>query len=221
MRLFFFFFFKVSYYVLLLKKKQQKKTNEEQTSLTPGFSWLVDSVRLRFRGLWLWGKCWNVEFGHAADACPPRVKAERTDGRLLGRAQGSGFAPGSWESLRLSSPARRAAAGLIRSWNEPRCSAQRGKEPQHRADLRTLLAFSSCGWNGGFLNVELKSRRTGKAMVEVISGFVLIIFFFLSKEIVCLSLRILASSLPLHSFPFSLNSSVKEYTVKHCRFHLH
>lgn len=158
---------------------------EDQTHLMAGFSWLVDSVRLRFGGLWLWGKCWNVEFGHAADACPPRVKSEQTDGRLLGRAQGSGFSLGSWESLRLSSPACRAAAGLIRSWNEPRCSAQRGKERQHRADLRTLLALSSCGRNGGFLNVELKNRRTGQAMVSAIFGFVLIIFFT-----VCLSLSI-------------------------------
>lgn len=55
------------------------------------------------------GVCWNVEFGHAADASPPNtLLTERTDGRPSGRAQGVGFALRPWESLWLTSPAQGA-----------------------------------------------------------------------------------------------------------------
>ena len=53
------------------------------------------------------GVCWNVEFGHAADALPPNIlQTERTDGRPSGRAWSVGFALRPWESLLLTSPAR-------------------------------------------------------------------------------------------------------------------
>lgn len=53
------------------------------------------------------GVCWNVEFGHAADALPPNtLQTERTDGRPSGRARGVGFALRPWESLWLTSPAQ-------------------------------------------------------------------------------------------------------------------
>lgn len=53
------------------------------------------------------GVCWNVEFGHAADALPPNtLQTEWTDGRPSGRARGVGFALRPWESLWLTSPAR-------------------------------------------------------------------------------------------------------------------
>lgn len=55
------------------------------------------------------GVCWNVEFGHAADALPPNtLQTERTDGRPSGRARGVGFALRPWESLWLTSPAQGA-----------------------------------------------------------------------------------------------------------------
>lgn len=62
--------------------------------------------------VFLWGLWWNAEFGRAADACPPSENTEGPDGSSLPRVQGRGFAGGSWESLRLSSPAQRAASGL-------------------------------------------------------------------------------------------------------------
>lgn len=55
------------------------------------------------------GLCWNVEFGHAADALPLKtLQTEWTDGRPSGRARGVGFALRPWESLWLTSPARGA-----------------------------------------------------------------------------------------------------------------
>lgn len=55
------------------------------------------------------GVCWNVEFGHAADALPLKtLQTEWTDGRPSGRARGVGFALRPWESLWLTSPARGA-----------------------------------------------------------------------------------------------------------------
>lgn len=55
------------------------------------------------------GVCWNVEFGHAADALPPNtLQTEWTDGRPSGRAWGVGFALRPWESLWLTSPAQGA-----------------------------------------------------------------------------------------------------------------
>lgn len=55
------------------------------------------------------GVCWNVEFGHAADALPLKtLQTEWTDGRPSGRAWGVGFALRPWESLWLTSPAQGA-----------------------------------------------------------------------------------------------------------------
>ena len=55
------------------------------------------------------GVCWNVEFGHAADALPPNtLQTERTDGRPSGRARSVGFALRPWESLWPTSPAQGA-----------------------------------------------------------------------------------------------------------------
>lgn len=59
-----------------------------------------------------WGLWWNAEFGRAADACSPSENTEGPDGSGLPRVQSRGFSGGSWESLRLSSPAQRAASGL-------------------------------------------------------------------------------------------------------------
>lgn len=73
------------------------------------------------------GVCWNVEFGHAADALPPNtLQTEWTDGRPSGRAWGVGFALRPWESLWLTSPARGADVTGLNS-NERRMNERSEK----------------------------------------------------------------------------------------------
>lgn len=90
--------------------------------------------------------CWNVGFGHAADALAPNTpQTERTDGRPSGRARGVGFALGPWESLRLTSPAQGAdVTGL----NGNRKGGEKGKlagtTAAHMALCRRAFSFISC-----------------------------------------------------------------------------
>lgn len=79
------------------------------------------------------GVCWNVEFGHAADALPPNtLQTERTDGRPSGRARGVGFALRPWESLWLTSPAQGADVTGLNS-NERSEKGKLSRTTEHKA----------------------------------------------------------------------------------------